>query len=93
MNAREIYFQEPIDCILDKVSLFGDRFILRNKEDQILDSELGPMLHDERTPELIGEDLINYIQIKYADPDGINQRNKVSHALNPMVDFNTMIIQ
>lgn len=45
------------------------------------------MLHDERTANLLGEDFVNYLQVKFADPDGINQRNKVSHQLSPLVDF------
>lgn len=62
--------------------------ILRTKGDIILDSELGKMLSDSKVKELLGEDFVNYLKTKYADPDGINQRNKVSHALSSAGEFN-----
>ena len=61
--------------------------ILRNKDDIILDKELGGILADTKVKELLGENFTNYIKTKYADPDGMNERNKVSHALSKSVEF------
>ena len=62
--------------------------ILRNKDEFILDSELGRMLADERVKKLLGNNYTNYLKTKYSDPDGINERNRVSHALSKAIEFN-----
>lgn len=61
--------------------------ILRNKDKIILDKELGGMLADSQVIELLGKSFTNYIKTKYADPDGMNERNKVSHALSKSAEF------
>ena len=61
--------------------------ILRNKDDIILDKELGGILADTKVKEFLGENFTNYIKTKYADPDGMNERNKVSHALSKSSEF------
>lgn len=61
--------------------------ILKTKRDIIMDSELGSLLSNPEVMDILGKDFINYLKTKYADPDGINLRNNVSHALSPLSDF------
>jgi len=60
---------------------------LKTKRDIIMDSELGSLLAKPEVVKIIGEDFTNYIKTKYSDPDGINLRNNVSHALSSLSDF------
>ncbi|MGB9004003.1 MAG: DUF4209 domain-containing protein, partial [Nitrosotalea sp.] len=61
---------------------------LKTKRDIIMDRELGSMLVEPEVVSVLGEDFVNYLKTKYADPDGMNLRNNVSHALSPISDFN-----
>lgn len=55
--------------------------LLKPKQDNIMDSELGSILRKDETVQVLGRDFANYLKIKYVDPTAINQRNEVSHAL------------
>jgi hypothetical protein len=61
---------------------------LKAKRNIIMDSELGSLLAKPEVIAILGEDFANYLKVKYSDPDGINLRNNVSHALSPLSDFN-----
>lgn len=62
--------------------------VLKTKREIIMDSELGSLLAKPEVTSILGEDFVNYLKVKYADPDGINLRNNVSHALSLLSDFN-----
>lgn len=61
---------------------------LKTKGEIIMDNELGGLLAKQEVQDILGEDFVNYMKAKYSDPDGINLRNNVSHALSPLSEFN-----
>ncbi len=59
--------------------------------ENLIENELGGLLEKEEVVNLLGNDLITYLKVKFTDPDGINLRNDVSHALLPLSEFNHTI--
>lgn len=61
---------------------------VENRTMTIMESQLGGLLGDEEVKKVLGNDLTSYLKVKFADVDGINLRNDVSHALLPLSEFN-----
>ncbi len=54
---------------------------LKTKGDTIMDNELGGLLKDTATRNLLGEDLTTYLELRFTEQEGMNLRNNVSHGL------------
>jgi len=61
---------------------------LKKYEETIMDKELGGILSVSEVKEFLGNDLIEFLKVKFTEYDGINFRNDVSHALRSIRDFN-----
>lgn len=66
----------------------GIRLLKVKEKDTIMDLELGNLLRDKDTRNLLGEDFVKYLEVKFTDPKGMNLRNEVSHGLLPYEEFN-----
>lgn len=54
---------------------------IKTKGDAIMDNELGGLLKDAATRNLLGEDLTTYLELRFTKQEGMNLRNNVSHGL------------
>jgi len=61
---------------------------LKQYEETIMDKELGGILSVTAVKEFLGNNIIEFLKVKFTEYDGINFRNDVSHALRPFRDFN-----
>jgi len=46
-----------------------------------MDNELGGLLNDTATRNLLGEDLTTYLKLRFTEQEGMNIRNDVCHGL------------
>jgi hypothetical protein len=54
---------------------------LKTKRNIIMDNELGGLLNLPETKELLGENFVVYLKVKYTEQEGNNVRNEMSHGL------------
>lgn len=52
---------------------------LKEHKNAIMYKEFGGLLAENELQDILGEDIIEYLKIKYTDINGINFRNKLSH--------------
>lgn len=61
---------------------------LKEKAEILMENELGGLLNKQQVKEILGENLCDYLNLKYVDNEAINLRNEVSHALLELDQFN-----
>ncbi|MDR4512888.1 MAG: DUF4209 domain-containing protein [Nitrososphaeraceae archaeon] len=61
---------------------------LKEHKNVIVYKEFGGSLAENEVKDILGEDIIEYLKIKYTDINGINFRNKLSHGYVKVDELN-----
>ena len=82
-----IYILIPqIEVLIKKLLEIKKLNYLKEHKNAIMNKELGGLITDSK--DMLGEDMMEYLKIKYTERNGINFRNKLSHGYLEIDEFN-----
>jgi hypothetical protein len=77
-----------IEVVLRKLLEIKKLNFLKEHKNAIMNKELGGILKDNEIKDIVGENVVEYLKIKYTDINGINFRNKLSHGYLKIDELN-----
>ncbi len=80
-----------VEAALRSILLLKRIPIEKEEMGAIIVKEMGGILNEDTVKKILGENLANYLSLKFTDRDGTNTRNEVAHGLLKAIKFDHML--
>ncbi len=77
-----------LEAIIRNLLEFYNENFLKEKEEKIMYKEFGGLLNMDEIKNLIGQNMVSYLKLKYTEINGENLRNKISHGYLKFIEYN-----